>query len=111
GDIVTVRFLPRDAAEEARAFSMRPLVNTLRLRGPDDGAPVRLDDTDAFDRLVDRAMGPPAEGVYVRRRPVREAAPSQDKPTVPFLLATSEDGTWSLIWKNSRVLEWMAFGI
>lgn len=110
-DTVPVRFLPRDAAGEARAFSMRPLVNTMRLRGPDDGAPVKLDDTDAFDRLVDRAMGPPAEGVYVRRRPVREAAPSRDKPTVPFLITTAQGGTWSLVWKNSRVLEWMALGL
>ena len=111
GETVPVRFLPRDAAEEARAFSMRPLVNTLRLRGADDGTPVKLDDADAFDRLVDRAMGPPAEGVFVRRRPVREAAPSRDKPTVPFLITTADGGTWSLIWKNSRVLEWLALGL
>ena len=111
GETVNVRFLPRDAAEEARAFSMRPLVNTIRLRGADDGAPVRLDQADAFDRLVDRAMGPPAEGVYVRRRPVREAAPSREQPTVPFLITTAGGGTWSLIWKNSRVLEWVAFGL
>jgi hypothetical protein len=111
GDQIEIRFLPRDAAEEARAFSMRPLVNTIRLRGPDDGSPVKLDDTDAFDRLVDRAMGPPAEGVYVRRRPVREAAPSREKPTVPFLVAPPDTGTWGLVWKNSRVLEWMALGL
>lgn len=107
GQTVTIRFLTRDVAAEALALSQRPLVNTIRLRGADDGSPVKVEETDAFDRLVDKAMGPPAEGVYVKPRAVAEAAPTREKPTVPFLIEEPGDTTWSLIVRNSRAGEWI----
>lgn len=107
GQTITIRFLTRDVAAEAVALSKRPLVNTIRLRGADDGAPVKIEETDAFDRLVDKAMGPPAEGVYVKPRAVAEAAPTREKPTVPFLIEEPGDTTWDLIVRNSRVGEWV----
>ncbi|MEO0055268.1 MAG: hypothetical protein RLZZ50_1215 [Verrucomicrobiota bacterium] len=107
GQKITIRFLTRDVAAEAVALSKRPLVNTIRLRGAEDGAPVKLEETDAFDRLVDKAMGPPAEGVYVKPRAVAEAAPTREKPTVPFLIEEPGDTTWSLIVRNSRIGEWV----
>ncbi len=108
---IPIRFLSRDAAEQIDRFSLRPVANTVRLRSDADGAPVRVEATNAFDRLIGRAMGPPAPGVHVASRPnVREAAPARDKPSVPFLITPPGAGTWSLLWQNSRALEWIAFG-
>jgi hypothetical protein len=111
GDTVHIRFLTRDLAPGLLAFSARPVVNTLRLRAADDGTPVKIEDTNLFDRLVDKAMGPPAEGVYVAPRAVAEAAPSNEKPTVPFLLAAPGEGTWRRIWNNSSPGEWILLGL
>lgn len=108
---VFIRFLTRDLGASLDAYSVRPLVGSIRIRTSADGSPVKLDDTDAFDKLVDRAMGPIGPGVYVRARPQAEAAPDRAKPTVPFILAGSEDSTVELIWKNSTVGEWVAYGL
>jgi hypothetical protein len=110
GESVPILFLPRDLAANLRAYSLRPLVNSLRLRTERDGAPVRIEDTDPFDRLVDRAMGPPAPGTWVRERPVAEAAPDRGKPTVPFILGTPGDAPWTLLRRDLRVGEWLALG-
>jgi hypothetical protein len=108
---VFIRFLTRDLGASIDGFSVRPLVNTIRIRTAADGSPVKLDDTDAFDRLVDRAMGPVGPGVYVRARPQAEAAPDRAKPTVPFVIGGAQDSTMELIWKNSTVGEWVAYGL
>ncbi|MBC8008519.1 MAG: hypothetical protein H7067_00305 [Burkholderiales bacterium] len=100
-----IRFLFRDEAVVARQKSLRPLVGTIRLKAEADGAPVQLADTNIFDRAVDKAMGPPAEGVYVRPREVAENAPAHDKPTVPFMVAGAADGTIEIIWNNSGLGE------
>ena len=107
GQTITIRFLARDVAAQAVSLSKRPLVNTIRLRGAEDGAPVKIDETDAFDRLVDKAMGPPAEDVYVKPRAVDEAAPTREKPTVPFLIEKPGYTSWDLIVRNSRIGEWV----
>ncbi|MCU0791672.1 MAG: hypothetical protein MUE42_02195 [Opitutaceae bacterium] len=95
-----VKFLLRDTAVTARDYSVRPLVNTLRLKSAADGTPVRLADTNLFDRIVDKAMGPPAAGVYVRPRETAEAAPTRTAPSVPFVFAGAKDDTWELVWNN-----------
>jgi hypothetical protein len=100
-----IRFLFRDEAVAARQMSMRPLVSTIRLKAEADGTPVKLADTNIFDRAVDKAMGAPAEGVYVRPPPVAENAPVHDKPTVPFILAGAQDGTFEILWNNSGIGE------
>lgn len=109
-DKLAIRFLTRDLAPDLLAFSARPVVNTMRLRTTEDGTPVKIEDSNLFDQLVDRAMGPPAEGVYVRPRAKAEAAPDRQKPTVPFVISESGDSTWAIIWKNSRAGEWLAVG-
>ncbi len=106
-----VRFLLRDNATAARELSIRPLVGTVRLKSEADGTPVRLADTDIFDRIVDKAMGPPAEGVYVRPRETAEAAPRSDIPTVPFVFAGANDSVIEIIWNNSGVGEWILAGL
>jgi hypothetical protein len=107
---LAIRFLPRDAAAELEGFSLRPIANNVRLRGEADGVPVRVEATNAFDRLVGRAMGPPAPGVYVAPRSnTREAPLARDKPTVPFLIIPAGASTWDIVWKNSRAFEWIAF--
>ena len=111
GETRTIRFLTRDLAAGLVDYSIRPVSNTLRLRGADDGAPVKIEDTRLFDELVDKWMGPPAEGVTIRARPQAEAAPDRAKPTVPFVFTEAGDGTWAIIWKNSRVQEWLLLGI
>ena len=110
-DEIFIRFLTRDVAPPVLQFSVRPLVNSIRVRTEADGSPVKIEDTDIFDRLVDKAMGPPAEGVYVRPRAVAEQAPSHEKPTVPFLIGGAQDSTWELIWNNTRAGEWIVCGI
>jgi hypothetical protein len=100
-----VRFLTRDVAAEGRALSRRALVNTIRLKSEADGTPVKLADTDLMDRAVAKAMGPPAEGVYVAPRAVAEAAPDHAKPTVPFLIAGAKSPAWEIIWNNSTTGE------
>ena len=108
---VFIRFLSRDLGSSISTFSVRPLVNTIRLRTAEDGSPVKIDDTDAFDKLVDQAMGPVGPGVYVRARPQAEAAPDRAKPTVPFIIGGAQDSTIELIWKNSTVGEWVVYGL
>lgn len=108
---VFVRFLTRDLAASINAFSIRPLVNTMRIRTAADGSPVKIEDTDAFDRIVEKAMGPVGPDVYVRARPQAEAAPDRAKPTVPFLIAGANDSTLEIIWNNSTVGEWVAYGL
>lgn len=100
-----IRFLFRDEALVAREKSLRLLVGTIRLKSEADGTPVKLADTNIFDRAVDKAMGPPAEGVYVRPREVAENAPAHDKPTVPFILAGAQDSTLEIVWNNSGIGE------
>lgn len=111
GQKITIRFLTRDVAAEAVALSKRPLVNTIRLRGAEDGAPVKLEETDAVDQMIDKAMGPPAEGVNVKQRAVAETAPNREKPTVPFLIEEPGDTTWGLIVRNSRAGEWVSLSL
>lgn len=111
GEMRTIRFLTRDVARGLVDYSIRPMANTLRLRGAEDGAPVKIEDTALFDNLVDKWMGPPAKGVYVRPRAVAEAAPSNEKPTVPFVFVDAGDNTWKILWSNSRVQEWLIFGL
>jgi hypothetical protein len=100
-----IRFLTRDIAEQGRALSRLPLVNTMRLKSEADGTPVKLADTDLMDRAIDKAMGPPAEGVFVAQRPVAEAAPDRAKPTVPFLFTGSKDPVPEVLWNNSTIGE------
>lgn len=106
-----VKFLLRETAAEVRSRSIRPLVGTIRLKSEADGTPVRLADTDLFDRIVDKAMGPPAEGTYVRPREVAEAAPRRDVATVPFIFAGANDTAVEIIWNNSGVGEWILAGL
>ena len=106
-----VKFLLRDTATTAREQSLRPLINTLRIKSAADGTPVRLADTDLFDRIVDKAMGPPAEGVYVRPRETAEAAPSRTAPTVPFVFAGANDGTLEVVWNNLSLGEGILAGV
>lgn len=106
-----VRFLLRDSADAARELSFRPLVGTMRLKSEADGKPVRLADTNIFDRAVDVAMGPPAEGVYVRPRETAEAAPDHQKPTVPFVFAGANDSAFEIMIHNSSVGEWIIAGL
>ncbi len=101
-----IRFLLRDVAAEARRMSVRTLPNSIRLHTKEDGTPVTLQDTDLFERALEVAMGPPAEGVYVRPRPVAEAAPDTTAPTVPFLIVEPGAVTWQVIWNNTRPGEW-----
>jgi hypothetical protein len=72
----------------------------------EDGTPVTLQDTDLFERALDKAMGPPAAGVYIRPRAVAEAAPDTTAPTVPFLIVEPGAVTWQVIWNNTQVGEW-----
>jgi hypothetical protein len=111
GEKRTIRFLTRDLAANLVGYSVRPVVNTLRLRGAEDGVPTNLEDTQIFDALVDKWMGPPAPGVYIRPRPAAEAAPSTTKPTVPFVLAEKDAGAWDIVWANSRIQEWILLGL
>jgi hypothetical protein len=111
GEKLTIRFLTRDLAANLVDYSVRPVVNSLRLRGAEDGAPVKLEDTQLFDALVDKWMGPPAPGTFIRARPTAEAAPSNTKPTVPFVFAEKDAGTWDIVWANSRIQEWALIGL
>lgn len=111
GETRQIRFVTRDLAAGLTDYSIRPLSNTLRLRGADDGSPVKLEDTALFDQLVDKWMGPPAEGVTVRKYAVAESAPTQGKPTVPFVFTSAGDSTWDVIWTNSRAQEWLLLGL
>lgn len=111
GERRQIRFLTRDLAGGLTDYSIRPVSNALRLRGADDGTPVKIEDSALFDQLVDKWMGPPAEGVYIRPRAMAEAAPTQDKPTVPFVFTSAGDGTWDIIWTNSRAQEWLLLGL
>lgn len=106
-----IRFLLRDTAEAAREWSIRPLASSIRLKAAADGTPVKLSDTDIFDRVLDKAMGPVGPEVYVRPRAVAEAAPSHEKPTVPFLLAGAEDSTLEIVWRNTTVGELIIAGL
>jgi|GEM_PF-1658766 Predicted membrane protein len=111
GETRSIRFLTRDLAESLRDYAMRPVVNSMRLRDASDGTPVKIEDTALFDALVDKWMGPPAAGVYIRPRARPEAAPDTTKATVPFVFATPDDGTWGIVWTNSRAQEWLLLGI
>lgn len=101
-----IRFLLRDVAAEARRMSVRRLVNNIRLHTKADGTPVTLQDTDLFERALDKAMGPPAAGVYIRPRAVAEAAPDTTAPTVPFMIVEPGAVTWQVIWNNTQAGEW-----
>jgi hypothetical protein len=101
-----IRFLLRDVAAEARRMSVRNLANNIRLHTKEDGTPVTLQDTDLFERALDKVMGPPAAGVYIRPRPVAEAAPDTTAPTVPFLFVEPGAVTWQVIWNNTQPGEW-----
>jgi hypothetical protein len=101
-----IRFLLRDVAAEARRMSVRQLANSIRLHTKEDGTPVTIQDTDLFERTLDKAMGPPAAGVYIRPRPVAEAAPDTTAPTVPFLIVEPGAVTWQVIWNNTQPGEW-----
>ena len=101
-----IRFLLREVAVEARRMSVRQLANNIRLHTKEDGTPVTLQDTDLFERALDKAMGPPAAGVYIRPRAVAEAAPDTTAPTVPFLIVEPGAVTWQVIWNNTQVGEW-----
>jgi len=111
GQTLAIRFLTRDLAANLVDYSMRPVVNTLRLRGAEDGTPVKIEDTALFDAMVDKWMGPPAPGTFIRERARPEAAPTNTKPTVPFVFAAKEAGTWDIVWTNSRVQEWILLGL
>ncbi len=111
GEKLAIRFLTRDLAASLLDYSARPVVNTLRLRGSEDGTPVKIEDTALFDAMVDKWMGPPAPGTYIRPRPQAEKAPGTGKPTVPFVFAAKEAGTWDIVWKNSRAQEWVLLGL
>lgn len=100
-----IRFLTRDVAETGRALSRLPLVNTIRLKSEADGTPVKIADTDLMDRAIEKAMGPPAAGVYVAPRAVAEAGPDRVKPTVPFLFTGSKDPVPEVLWNNSTIGE------
>ena len=101
-----IRFLLRDVAAEARRMSVRELSNNIRLHTKEDGTPVTLQDTDLFERALDKAMGPPAPGVHLRPRPVAEAAPDSTAPTVPFLIVEPGALAWQVIWSNTQAGEW-----
>ncbi|AKC82186.1 hypothetical protein IMCC26134_04230 [Verrucomicrobia bacterium IMCC26134] len=105
-----IRFLTRDVASAGREFSLRPLVSDIRLKSEADGTPVKLADTDLMDHFVDKAMGPPAKGVYVAPRPVAEAGPDHNKPTVPFYLAGAKDSTFEITWNNCTLGECLIVG-
>ena len=111
GQTLAIRFLTRDLAADLVDYSMRPVVNTLRLRGAEDGSPVKVEDTELFDAMVDKWMGPPAPGTYIRQRPQAEKAPNTGKPTVPFAFAEKGATTWDVVWSNSRVQEWILLGM
>ncbi len=102
-----IRFLLRDRAAEGRKLSLRPLTGSIRLKSNADGTPVKLADTDLFDSVVSKAMGPMGDDYYERPKPVAEAAPSRDKPTVPYLVAGAGDPVLEVIWNNSTVGEWI----
>lgn len=102
-----IRFLLRDNAEAARERSIRPLVESVRLRAEADGTPVRLKDTNLFDRVVEKAMGPPGPDVYVRPNAVAEAPLSREKPTVPFMISGEKDGSFATVWQNTTFAEWL----
>jgi hypothetical protein len=103
----SVRFLLRDRATEGRRLSLRPLAGAIRLKSEADGTPVKLADSDLFDRAVAKAMGPMGEGYHEQARPVAEAAPSHEKPTVPYLFAGAEDPVPQVIWNNTTLGEWL----
>lgn len=100
-----IRFLTRDIADAGRALSRLPVVNTIRLKSEVDGTPVKLADADLMDRAIEKAMGPPAKGVYVPQRVVAEAGPDHAKPTVPFLFTGSKDPIPEVLWNNSTIGE------
>lgn len=102
-----IRFLLRDLATEGRKLSLRPLAGSIRLKSNADGTPVKLSDADLFDSVVSKAMGPMGEGYYERPKTVAEAAPSHDKPTVPYLIAGAGDPVMEIIWNNSTMGEWI----
>jgi hypothetical protein len=106
-DVLPIRFLTRDLGQQLRASSLRPQVNSLRLRGPNDEEPVKVADTDLFDNLRDKAMGPPAPGVYLPGRQGAESAPERALATVPFVFTDGGTGTGALLWRNSRIGEWV----
>ena len=105
-----VRFLTRDVSAPARELSIRPLVSDIRLKSEADGTPVKLADTDLMDHFVDKAMGPPAKGVYIAKRPEAEAAPDHNKPTVPFYFAGAKDSTLEITWNNCTLGECFIVG-
>lgn len=100
-----IRFLTRDIADAGRSLSRLPLVNTIRLKSEVDGTPVKIADSDLMDRAIEKAMGPPAEGVYVPQRVVAEAGPDHVKPTVPFFFTGSKDPVPEVLWNNSTIVE------
>ena len=106
-----IRFLLRDRAVEGRKLSLRPLAGAIRLKSEADGTPVKLADTDLFDSVVTKAMGPMGEGYYERPKAVAEAAPSHSRPTVPYLLAGAGDPVLEVIWNNSTLGEWLVAAI
>lgn len=101
----TIRFLLRDRAAVVRQMSIRPLVGTIRLRAKEDGTPVTIKDTDLFERILAKAIGPLGDGVKPKAQPVAEAAPNLEVPSVPFLIAPPNAPIWRIAWENGTVGE------
>lgn len=110
GTEIFVRFLLRDAATAAEEAKLWKFTGSIRLKSEADGTPVRLKDTNIFDRTVEKAMGPLGEGAYVPPVEVAENAPDRDKPTVPFLIAGAQDAPLEMLWNNTSVGEWIILG-
>lgn len=110
---VFIRFVTRDLAEQLRAQATRPVAGAIRLRSDTDGRAPRTPETDLFDSLVDRAMGPTVNSTPRPASTVATAVLDRSRPTVPFLIGGVSDSPLELVWKNSTASEVVlfAFGI
>lgn len=112
GEEIFVLFGPGKSGRAAREMSLRPIEGSLRLRGPEDGVPVQVADTDMFDRWQERAMGPIGPETPGKPAPAPEPVVDAAKPrgglvTVPLLIGGAQASVLELIWLNSRWTEWV----
>lgn len=108
---VFIRFVTRDLAAQLRDQATRPIVGAIRLRTDADGRPVRIADTDLFDKMVDRAMADPGQPISRPTPRTAEAAPDRAQPTVPYLIGGVADSPLELVWKNSTPAEITLFAL
>ncbi len=106
---VFIRFVTRDLADQLRAQATRPVAGAIRLRTDTDGRAPRTAETDLFDSLVDRAMGPTVNSTPRPATEVAKAEPDRTRPTVPFLIGGAADTPLELLWKNTTATEIVLF--